>query len=174
MKIIVDEYAFDFPSAKELYKFDETDNLSPYYHGAPMMKAVDVMAEFPNFYIWIEIKHYTDEDIVRMKQEGDQRKNGDEYHIKTHLRNNLVKKYRDTFLYRYAEQKLDKPVIYVCLLNFDSALKSHFRCELEKGIPKRIPTKRWKRSLINGLVVVSEEDWERNDVLSAIGTCKHI
>ena len=90
MKIIVDEYAFDFPSAKELYKFDETDKLSLYYHGAPMMKAVDVMAEFPKFYIWIEIKHYTDEDIVRMKQEGDQRKNGDEYHIKTHLRNNLA------------------------------------------------------------------------------------
>ena len=56
----------------------------------------------------IEIKHFTDEDIARMKIERDQRKGGDLYHIKDHLRNNLVRKYRDTFLYRYAEKKLDK------------------------------------------------------------------
>ena len=109
-----------------------------------------------------------------MKIERDQRKGGDLYHIKDHLRNNLVRKYRDTFLYRYAEKKLDKSIIYVCLLNFDSALKSHFRRELEREIPVKIPTKKWKRRIINGVLVVSAEDWERNKVLSSLGTCRHI
>lgn len=174
MKKIVDGYEFDFPLAKTLYKFDESDKLSPYYHGANMMKAVDAIAEFSEYYLWIEIKHFTDEDIARMKIERDQRKGGDLYHIKDHLRNNLVRKYRDTFLYRYAEKKLDKSIIYVCLLNFDSALKSHFRRELEREIPVKIPTKKWKRRIINGVLVVSAEDWERNKVLSSLGTCRRI
>lgn len=174
MKKIVDEYEFDFPLAKNLYKFDETDNLSPYYHGANMLKAVDVIAEFSKYYLWIEIKHYTDEDIAQMKKEGDQKKSADTYNIKNYLRNNLVRKCRDTFLYRYAEKKLDKSVIYVCLLNFDSALKSHFRRELERHIPLKAPTKKWKRNIIDGLLVISAEDWDRNKILSSLGTCKRI
>jgi hypothetical protein len=174
MKKIVDEYEFDFPLAISLYKFDETDKLSPHYHGANMMKAVDVIVEFASCYLWIEIKHYTNEDIAQLKQERDQKKSVDTYHIKNYLRNNLVRKYRDTFLYRYAEKKLDKSIIYICLLNFDSALKSHFRRELERDIPVKIPTKKWKRSIIKGLLVISAEDWERNIVLSSLGTCKRI
>ena len=173
MKVVVDEYEFDFPSAKELYKFDEKDKLSPHFHGADMMKAVDVMAEFSNCYLWIEIKHYTEEDIALIKQEGDQRKSKDMYHTKSYLRNNLVRKYRDTFLYRYAEQKLDKPIVYICLLNFDNALKSHFRRELAQYIPTNLPTRRWKRNIINGLVIVDEKDWRRNEKLLRFGTCKH-
>ena len=51
MKKIVDGYEFDFPLAKTLYKFDESDKLSPYYHGANMMKAVDAVAEFSEYYL---------------------------------------------------------------------------------------------------------------------------
>ena len=47
----------DFPNALALYKFDERERLSPTFHGAPM-KAVDVLAEFPTFQLWIEIKEY--------------------------------------------------------------------------------------------------------------------
>lgn len=174
MKVTVDEYIFDFPEAKELYKFDETDKLSPYFHGVSMMKSVDVMAEFAKFYLWIEIKNFTDEDIALMKKEGNQRKPGDEKHIKITLRNNLVRKYRDTFLYRYAEQKIDKPICYVCLLNFDSALRVFFRGEVAKNIPAGMPTKRWKRGIIDSFIVVNEEDWVRNPMLSKLGTCVHV
>lgn len=174
MKVTVDEYIFDFPDAKELYKFDEKDKLSPYYHGVDMLKSVDVMAEFAKFYLWIEIKNFTDEDIALMKMEGDQRKVGDEKHIKISLRNNLVHKYRDTFLYRYAEQKIDKPICYVCLLNFDSALRVFFRGEVAKLIPAGRPSRRWKREIINGFFVVNEADWKRNSILSSLGTCVHV
>lgn len=174
MTITVDEYIFDFPAAKELYKFDQKDPISPYFHGADMMKSVDVMAEFAGYYLWIEIKNYTDDIIEKMKSEGDQRKDGDAYHAKSYLRNNLVQKYRDTFLYRYAEQKVDKPIFYVCLLNFDSALRVFFKREVAKSIPVHKPTTRWKRNIIDGFFVVNEVDWTRNASLSKIGTCRHV
>ena len=63
-----EEFEFDFPNAKTLYKFDEKDPLSPTFHGAPM-QAVDVMAEFPNFQLWIEIKEFQPSDIEAMKKE---------------------------------------------------------------------------------------------------------
>lgn len=171
MKVIVDDYEFDFPTAKELYKFDETDKLSIHYHGVSVLKAVDVMAEFSKFYMWIEIKSYTDEDIMKLKKEGDQRKKNDKEHIKSYLCNNLARKYRETFIYRFAEDKIDKPVIYVCLLNFDSALKLYFKRELQKRIPIDKPSKRWKKSILDQLVVVNETDWARNKTLSSLGTC---
>ncbi len=174
MTATVDGYIFDFPGAKELYKFDETDNQSPHYHGVSVMKSVDVMAIFSKFDMWIEIKDYQDEEIQRMQKEGDQRKKGDTYHLKTWLRNNLVRKYRDTFLYRYAENKIGKPIIYVCLLNFDPTLLSYIRQELIRNIPCGIPTKRWNRPLIERLIVLDEKAWGRNKVLQQIGTCTKI
>ena len=80
-----------------------------------------------------------------------------------------IKRFPEDFMFQ-----LDKSIIYVCLLNFDSALKSHFRRELEREIPVKIPTKKWKRRIINGVLVVSAEDWERNKVLSSLGTCRRI
>jgi len=38
------------------------------------MQAVDVMAEFPNFQVWIEIKEFQPAEIEAMKKEGDQQK----------------------------------------------------------------------------------------------------
>lgn len=174
MKVVVDEYEFDFPDAISLYRFDEKDNQSPYYHGVNTMKAVDVMAEFAKYYVWIEIKCYTEEKIEMLKREGDQRKPDDDYHTKSWLRNNLARKYRDTFIYRYAEKKIDKPIKYICLLNFDNALKSYFRHELKEYIPVGTPSKRWKREIIDGLIVVDEEAWNRNAALLALGTCHKV
>ncbi|MDR1368831.1 MAG: hypothetical protein LBJ72_01705 [Dysgonamonadaceae bacterium] len=42
MQITVEGYKFDFPNAIEAYKFDETDKMSPYYHGVTQLKAVDI------------------------------------------------------------------------------------------------------------------------------------
>ena len=174
MQVVVDGYEFDFPNALQLFRFDEKENISPHYHGVNALKAVDVMAEFKNFYLWVEIKCYTDEDIDRLNQEGDQRKDGDDYHTKSWLRNNLARKYRDTFVYRFAENKIDKPIVYACLLNFDNALKTYFRKELRSFIPCGIPNKRWKHKIIDSLIVISEEDWSRNEMLSSLGTCRKI
>ena len=153
----------DFPNARALYKFDERDRLSPTFHGAPM-KAVDVLAEFPTCQLWIEIKEYTPEEIQEMKAERD-RGNPNEYHLKTWLTNNFKFKFRDTFLYRFCEEKIDLPIVYVCFTNFDSALNSFFRSQLRVLLPTgRANPRRWNKELIakDRIFVVDQDAWKRS------------
>ena len=165
---------FDFPDARVLYKFDERDPLSPTFHGAPM-QAVDVMAEFSSFQLWIEIKEFQPSEIEAMNKEGDQQKKGCNVHNKAHLTKNLKHKFRDTFLYRFCENKLDKKVVYVCLTNFDDALNGFYKRELQKQIPTGIASKRWEKQLLEKslLLVVNQDSWRRN-LEAKFGSCKKI
>lgn len=176
MKLTLTEekYEFDFPNAKSLYKFDEKDPLSPTFHGAPM-QAVDVMAEFSNFQLWIEIKEFQSIEIEAMKKEGDQQKKGDNVHNKAHLTKNLKHKFRDTFLYRFCENKLDTQIVYVCLTNFDDALNGYYKKELLKQLPTGSTPKRWKKQLLDklNLMVVNKEAWHRN-LENKFGKCYKI
>lgn len=176
MKLTLTEekFEFDFPNAKALYKFDERDSLSPTFHGEPM-QAVDVMAEFPNFQLWIEIKEFEPSEIEAMKKEGDQQKKGNNVHNKAHLTNNLKHKFRDTFLSRYCENKLDTMIVYVCLTNFDDALNGFYKKELQKQIPAGLASKRWSKQLLDKslLMVVNKEAWQRN-LEEKFGSCTKI
>lgn len=174
MKLTVDGYEFDFPHAVEAYKFDDTDALSPYFHGVQQLKAVDLVAEFANCYLWVEIKSYDDlgvfDDIQVCEHCGMTIANH-----RSWLRRNLVNKYRDTFIYRFCEKKLDKPVFYVCLLNFETALLTYFKKELNREIPTGIRNRdRWKRAILEKerLIVTNEAGWNRN--LTTFGTCRYI
>lgn len=175
MKKIIDDYEFDFPNALELFKFDSTDKLSEYYHGVSVMKAVDAIAKFRDFYLWIEIKCYPDaniEELAHPKNYSQDINNQEEYIRRVLF--NLTYKYRDTYLYRYAENKIDKPIYFVCLLNLKPQLLLQFYKELKKKIPMEGNQKRWKRKLIDRLFVVSEAKWQTTEQLSSLGTCKHI
>jgi len=176
MKLTLTEekFVFDFPGAKALYKFDERDPLSPTFHGVPM-QAVDVIAEFSNFQLWIEIKEFQPAEIKAMEEEGDQQKKGVNVHNKAHLTKNLKHKFRDTFLYRFCENKLDTKIVYVCLTNFDDALNGFYRKELQKQIPAGQASKRWNKQLLDKsrLMVVNIESWRRN-LEKEFGTCVKI
>ena len=163
---------FDFPDAKALFKFDEKDSMSPTFHGAPM-KGVDVIAEFSKFQLWIEIKEYTSEEIQRMKNEGDIRRT-DEPHLKSFLTGYFKYKFRDTFLYRFCEEKVNLPIVYVCLTNFDNTLNGFFKKGLQKQLPTgKVNPKRWKKELIakERVIVVDEVAWNRT-LASKFGTCE--
>lgn len=176
MKLTLTEekFEFDFPNANALYKFDEKDSLSPTFHGAPM-QAVDVMAEFPNFQLWIEIKEFQPSEIEAMKKEGDQQKKGNNVHNKAHLTKNLKHKFRDTFLYRFCENKLDTKIVYVCITNFDDALNGFYRRELKKQLPAGLASKRWKKHLLDevSLFVVNKDAWQRT-LVEKFGRCNKI
>ncbi|MCQ2233274.1 MAG: hypothetical protein MJZ24_00865 [Paludibacteraceae bacterium] len=165
MKLTLTEekFEFDFPNAKALYKFDERDPLSPTFHGVSM-QAVDVVAEFQEFQLWIEIKEFQPSEIEAMRNEGDQQKKGDNVHNKAHLTKNLKHKFRDTFLYRFCENKLDTRIVYVCLTNFDDALNVFYKKELQKQLPTGLASKRWSKYLLDKslLMVVNKESWKRN------------
>lgn len=171
MKVTVDFFEFDIPNAIDLFKFDEVNNNSPHYHGVSCMKAVDVMVEMPDCYLFVEIKEYSREEIAEMlRQRGMQKGSNTHY-----LKNNLRAKYKDTVLYRLCENKLDKDIIYICLLNFDPALLTLFRKTLIKDIPVGIANKkRWRKPLLGNLVVVDESAWNRKLTAKGFGTCRHI
>ena len=131
-----DGYLFDFTGAIHVFKFDETDTSKPMFHGAPM-KAVDLIAEFPAEYVFVEIKDYSDQDPDAYNPSAP----GTEEEVKKRrdsmrwLKNYLKYKYRDTLLFRHAEGKVDKPIHYICLMTFDNALSNAFSKALRPDLP---------------------------------------
>lgn len=124
---------FRFEDALDAFVFDEKDATKSTFHGAPM-KAVDVIAEFSNFYVYIEIKDYDDPssyDIRRALKDEKIKKTKRLNWLKDYLKY----KFRDSYLYRHAEQKVDKPVHYVCLNNFDSGLNYLIQKSLRFELP---------------------------------------
>jgi len=100
----VDGYTFDFSDALNAFVFDEKDTSKPTWHGLPM-KAVDILVELKDAYLFIEIKQYDDIDefnTLLAADEEEQKKRRDGFKW---LKNYLKYKYRDTFLYRYAEER---------------------------------------------------------------------
>jgi hypothetical protein len=152
-----DGYRFDFQDAIAAFKFDEKDPTSPTFHGAPM-KAVDVIAELEDAYLFIEVKEYVDPKDFDLESCTDENKHN---HFKW-LKGYLKYKFRDSLLYRYAENKSDKPVFYLCLLNFDDALNLSMKKQLSKELPVGRASRRWKRTLVKGCQVLNLDAWNRN------------
>lgn len=150
MKVSADGFDFDFTDAVDAFVFDEKDPASPQFHGlSHAMKAVDVVVELPMDYLFVEAKTFQGPDDYTKDKAFD------------HLRERLKYKYRDTFLYRWAEEKVDKPIRYICLLTLDNALISRMNKELQRQLP---PGKaaRWKKEIAGSCVVVNPERWNRN------------
>ncbi|MBV5342157.1 hypothetical protein JZU68_00565, partial [bacterium] len=78
------------------------------------------------------------------------------------LKNYLKYKYRDSYLFRYAEQKVDKPIHYICLLTFDNAMNTAVRKTLSKELPVGLASKRWKQQLVKSYQVVNVAKWNEN------------
>jgi len=161
MKITADGFSFDFTDANNAFVFDETDALKPTYHGLPM-KAVDIVAEFNDAYVFVEMKDFNDPatyDTNNFNSEEELQKKRDSFKW---LKRYLKYKYRDTYLFRHAEQKVDKPIHYICLLTFDNALNSSIQKVLRQELPVGLPSKRWKQEIVRSCHVVNIAKWNQN------------
>ena len=172
MKLETDGYEFDFAKAEALYKFDEPDKNNPHYHGLSYcMKAVDVIAEFPEFQLWIEIKDYPQ---LRLEQIRNGQKGKSGKTIMCEIQEALKSKFRDTFLYRYGEG-CNKKIVYVCLTNFNNIECGSFCKQLKHDIPTGKKGPRWSKELVapEHCFVVDINAWKRN-FETKFGTCKKI
>lgn len=135
MKIVeADGFKFRFEGTLDAFVFDERDSAKPTFHGAPM-KGVDIVAEFAKAYVYVELKDYDDPsiyDVLGVSTEDE--RNTRQANFKW-LKNYLKYKFRDSYLYRHAEQKVDKPIHYVCLITFDNALNSRMQKSLKQELP---------------------------------------
>lgn len=142
------ELEFDFSDAVNGFKFDETNKQSRYYHGlSHCMKAVDFVIELENDYLFVEVKDF--------HSPGEY--NGFEKF--TTLKNSLKLKYRDTLLYRFAENRLNRPVRYLCLTTLEDALTSRLMKEMRRIIPEDIASARWEAPIAKSCIVANIKRW---------------
>ncbi len=175
MKIVADGFEIDFSDAIDAFVFDEKDSSKPTFHGAPM-KAVDVIVEFEDVYLFVEIKDFHDPSIfdIRTTKHADIQNQVQEQPLSQDqkndnfkwLKNYLKYKYRDSLLYRYAEDKADKPIRYICLLSFETGLNCVVAKVLKQELPIRRPRTstgqvRWVRDLVLSCEVINLAVWNK-------------
>ncbi len=160
-QVQTDGFSFTFTDALDAFVFDETDKTKITFHGLPM-KAVDIVAEFADAYLYIELKDYDDPSIYDVMgattdEERKSRQDGFRW-----LKNYLKYKFRDSYLYRHAENKADKPIHYICLLTFDNALNSRMQKALKQELPVGRPSKRWTQEIAKSCQVLNLDKWNAN------------
>ena len=161
IEVETDGFKFSFADAIDAYVFDEKDKTKPTYHGVPM-KGVDVVAEFDEVYVYIELKDYHDPsiyDIANALTDDEKKARQDSFKW---LKNYLKYKFRDSYLYRHAEDKVEKPIHYVCLLTFDNALNSRMQKALKCELPVGKISPRWVRGIAKSCQVVNIAKWNEN------------
>lgn len=162
MKIVeTGGFEFRFENALNAFVFDETDRTRPTFHGAPM-KAVDIVAEFEAAYFFVELKDYSDQWTHDTPEAAIDSEEGYQLKRFNWLKNYLKYKFRDSYLYRYAENRVDKPIHYICLITFDNALNSRIQKALELELPVGKVSSRWTRALAESCHVVNLERLNRN------------
>ncbi|WP_442762771.1 hypothetical protein [Malikia spinosa] len=156
MKLRERDLEIDFTDAIDAIVFDQMKADQPGYHGIGQMHRVDFVVELVGAILFVEVK---DPGNPRAQAGGLAKFHG-ELQDGT-LSNTFAEKFIDTFLYRWAEERLDKPVHYISLVTFeDSELLPNFSDEIAKRLPpmgKAIP--RWKRQLAENCQVFNIELW---------------
>ena len=162
MKVVeADGFEFRFEDALDAFVFDEKNSTKSTFHGAPM-KCVDIVAEFAKSYVYVELKDYDDPSIYDISgTENDDAENSRQDKFKW-LKDYLKYKFRDSYLYRHAEQKVEKPVHYVCLITFDNALNSRMQKSLKQELPVGKASRRWVQALATSCQVVNLDKWNEN------------
>ena len=160
MIVDVDGFSFDFRDALDAFVFDEQDNSKPTFHGQPM-KAVDIVAEFNDAYVYVEIKDFPDPEQYNLAlAENDE--DVEEIRNKFNwLKDYLKYKYRDSYLYRHAECKVEKPIHYICLLNFSNSINNKMQKALTQELPVGKASTRWKQEIVMNCQVVNLDRWNK-------------
>ncbi|EPL61005.1 hypothetical protein B382_18413 [Stutzerimonas stutzeri B1SMN1] len=159
MKLRERDLEIDFTDAIDAIVFDQMKSNQPNYHGIAEMHRVDFVVELEAAILFVEVK---DPGNPRAQAEGLEKffaelKSGT-------LGDTFAAKFIDTFLYRWAEARLHKPVHYISLVTFeDSELLPNFSDEIAKKLPpmgKVMP--RWKRRLAENCQVFNIELWNQS------------
>lgn len=159
MKLRERDLEIDFTDAIDAIVFDQMKADKPGYHGIGQMHRVDFVVELEEAILFVEVK---DPGNPKAQAEGLAKFHG-ELQDGT-LSDTFAAKFIDTFLYRWAEERLHKPVHYVSLVTLeDSELLPNFSDEIARKLPpmgKAVP--RWKRQLAENCQVFNIELWNQS------------
>ena len=86
----------------------------------------------------------------------------------------MARKYRDSFIYRWAEQKLDKPVRYVVLVQLSTLQPPDFLA-IDERLKRELPVSKippsWSRPVVDGMAVLNMAKWNE---LGIYGTVQRV
>ncbi len=159
------ELEFDFPAAIAARQFDDGG------HGlSHCMKAVDFIVELADRYLLVEVKDPANSTATAAARAG---------FVATLTSGTLSKaltgKLRDSLLYRWAEEGLDKDIYYVVLLELplphDPAHYVTITDALKRDLPIDGLPASWKRPLVQGVAVLDIAKW---NALDAYGSVKRV
>jgi hypothetical protein len=151
MILVEGDLEFDFSNAVTAVKFDDSHHALSH-----CMKAVDFVVDLPEVCLFIEVK---DPSHPRARAA-----NVAEFMVETtnaELREAIVRKFRDSFLYRWAENKVEKPIHFLSLVTLEQALLTSFQDDLHRHLPFIGPT-RWSRPIATNCLVMNIDTWNRN------------
>ena len=144
------------PSGAHGRKFDDAS------HGlSHCMKAVDFIIELNDRIVFVEIKD-PDSPSAAAADRIDFRRRFESGEIDL----DLVRKYRDSFLYEWAADRIGKPVHYfvlIALSSLDPAMLLTRSDALKRHLPvDGPPDGSWSRRIVERSVVFNMETWNRH------------
>lgn len=126
------------------------------------MKAVDFIVELDKQILFIEFK---DPDNLRAKAKPKNRDKFLNQFISGEIDNDLKTKYRDTWLYEFAEGRAAKPIFFLVLIAAESLSDAELSARteaLKRQIPITGPSGRpWQKPFITGCAVMNLAAWNR-------------
>ena len=145
-----------FPRGTNARKFDDaTHGLSHY------MKAVDVIVALADRICFIEIK-----DPGNPQAQPRDKKEFARKFLSEELDADLIRKFRDSFLYEWACDHVGKPIHYWVVIGLDTLTEAELlnrKDALERKLPVRGPSSgRWKRKVVESCAVFTIRTWNRS------------
>ena len=155
MKLEEDGLEIDFTNAIHALKFDQQNPQHQDFHDIQNMPRVDFVVELDNEIYFIEVKDPGRPNpadtglgsfLVKLA-------NGK-------LEDSLINKYWYSFIFRWAEDKLQKSVHYVCLITLESPLIP----QITEGLERKLTllsnsSSRWVRTPLASCQVHNLETW---------------
>lgn len=159
MKLKEGDLEFHFTNAIDAIIFDQIKPKEDNFHGIATMHRVDFVVELEEAILFVEVK---DPGHPRAQQEGLEKFYNEL--VDGTLGDTFKSKFIDTFLYRWAEEKLTKPIHYLNLVTLvDEAQTNNLTDEIIRKLPplgKNTP--RWKKQLFENCQVFNLEAWNEN------------
>jgi len=146
-----------FPRGARVRKFDD-----PKSHGlSHCMKAVDFIVEEDDRILFIEFK-----DLEHPEAPEENRRKDFEKLQSGNLAEDLKYKYRDTFLYEWASDNVNKPIHYLVIVALGKLTGPELLSqtdELKRKLPLNgPPSGKWKRSIVKNCTVFNIETWNKH------------
>lgn len=127
------------------------------YEASHCMKAVDFVSETENHDLFIELKDPQHPKAPPVSP--------DDYLGGT-LHDELVGKFRDTFLYRWARREVTKPIYYYVVVAIESLTAYELAVQTDI-VKRRLPVRAtmpgsWDRALVEDFALLNVAAWNRN------------